>query len=51
MKKTPNRNRQNEDQKNIENQVLVSGGIYLLVRTLEGFMTWLQTFKQQCSHE
>lgn len=42
---------QSEDQKDIEKQVLASGGVYLLVRTLEGFMTWLQTFKQQCSHE
>lgn len=42
---------QSEDQKDIERQVLASGGVYLLVRTLEGFMTWLQTFKQQCNHE
>lgn len=42
---------QSEDQKDIEKQVLASGGVYLLVKTLEGFMTWLQTFKQQCNHE
>ncbi len=42
---------QSEDQKDIEKQVLASGGVYLLVRTLEGFITWLQNFKQQCNYE
>jgi hypothetical protein len=42
---------QSEDQKDIENQVLASGGVYLLVKTLEGFMAWLQNFKKECSHE
>jgi hypothetical protein len=42
---------QSEDQKDIENQVLASGGVYLIVRTYEGFMTWLQTFKKECSYE
>lgn len=42
---------QSDDQKNIENAVLASGGVYLIVRTLEEFRAWLQNFKKECSHE
>ena len=42
---------QSDDQKNIENEVLASGGVYLIVRTLEEFRAWLQNFKKDCRHE